>query len=312
MQVNGKTRVVGIIGDPIDHSRSPQMHNAAFNHLKLNMVYVPFHVKPESVGKAIKGMKALGIIGLNVTVPHKIEVMKYLDEISPDASAIGAVNTIYIKDNRLIGDNTDGHGFVKSLADDEGITVAGKDVVILGSGGSARAIGCFLVKKGGVKRLIFCNRTASRAKKIAKEMAILIQPQNMVVAGGGIPDEVWTTYLSQPDRVKRLDVGRGIDSRAEIIHADIIINTTSVGMRQDDPLLIDPAWIREGQIVCDVIYSPLQTLLLQEAAKRGARVINGLGMLIHQGALSFEMWTGCPAPVDVMRKAVENIMVQHK
>ena len=276
MQINGQTGVVGIIGDPVKHSRSPQMHNAAFNHLNLNMVYIPFHVRAELLGEAIKGMKALGIVGLNVTVPHKIEVMKYLDEISPAAGIIGAVNTIYVHDNRLIGDNTDGHGFVRALLDDEGITIAGKNVVILGSGGSARAIGYALLKKG-VNRLIFCNRTASKAE----EMAVSFQTQGVFVAGMGI-----------------------IDSMAEIIHADILVNTTSVGMKQDEPLLIDPAWIRKGQIVCDIIYSPPQTMLLQEAEKRGARVINGLGMLVYQGALSFEIWTGCLAPVEIMREAV--------
>jgi shikimate dehydrogenase len=218
------------------------------------------------------------MVGLNVTVPYKIEVMKYLDEISPAASIIGAVNTIYIKNNRLIGDNTDGLGFVKALTDDEGITIAGKNVVILGAGGSARAIGYALLKEG-VSRLIFCNRTASKAE----EMAASFQTQGvMFVAGMGIAD-----------------------SMAEITHADILINTTSVGMKPNDSLLIDPTWIREEQIVCDVIYSPPQTMLLQEAEKRGARVMNGLGMLVHQGALSFEIWTGCSAPVEIMRKAVK-------
>ncbi len=276
MQINGQTRVVGIIGDPVNHSRSPQMHNAAFNHLNLNIVYIPFHVRPESLEQAIKGMKALGMVGLNVTVPHKIEVMKYLDAISPAAGVIGAVNTIYVQDNRLIGDNTDGHGFVRALLDDEGITIAGKNVVILGSGGSARSIG-YAMLKNGVNRLIFCNRTASRAK----EMAVSFQTPGVFVAGMGM-----------------------VDSMDEIIHADILINSTSVGMKPDDPLLIDPAWIRKGQIVCDIIYSPPQTLLLQEAEKRGARVINGLSMLVHQGALSFERWTGCSAPVGIMREAI--------
>ncbi|MDI6781179.1 MAG: shikimate dehydrogenase [bacterium] len=276
MQINGQTSVVGIIGDPVNHSRSPQMHNAAFNHLNLNMVYVPFHVRQESLGQAIKGMKALGMVGLNVTVPHKIEVMKYLDEISPAAGIIGAVNTIYVHDNRLIGDNTDGHGFVRALAEDEGISITGKNVVILGSGGSARAIGYALLKNGA-SRLIFCNRTASRAEKMAESF----QTPGVFVAGMGI-----------------------IDSMVEITQSDILINTTSVGMKQDEPLLINPAWIKKGQIVCDIIYSPLQTLLLQEAEKRGARVINGLGMLVHQGALSFEIWTEHSAPVEVMRKVL--------
>ncbi|MBU0702190.1 shikimate dehydrogenase [bacterium] len=278
MQINGQTRIVGIIGDPVKHSRSPQMHNAAFNHLNLNFAYIPFHVKPELVGEAIKGMKALDIVGLNVTVPHKIEVMKYLDEISPAARIIGAVNTIYVKDNRLIGDNTDGCGFVRALVEDEDITIAGKNAVILGSGGSARAIGHALLKEG-INRLIFCNRTVSKAE----EMAISFQTQGAAfVAGMGITDGM-----------------------SEITHADILINTTSAGMKQDDPLLIDSGWLQEGQVVCDIIYSPPRTLLLQEAKKRGAIAINGLGMLVHQGALSFEIWTGCPAPVEIMRKAVD-------
>ncbi len=281
MQINGQTSVVGIIGDPVKHSCSPQMHNAAFNHLNLNMVYIPFHVRPESLGETINGMKALGLVGLNVTVPHKIEVMKYLDEISPAASVIGAVNTIHVKDNRLIGDNTDGFGFVRALIEDEGITIAGKSVVILGSGGSTRAIGYALLKNG-VNRLVFCNRTASKAEELAKELLEkMAKTQDVFVAGMGL-----------------------INSMTEITQADILINTTSVGMKPADPLLIDPSWIRKGQVVCDIIYSPPQTLLLQEAEKRGARVVNGLGMLVHQGALSFEIWTGRSAPVEIMRKAI--------
>ena len=273
MSIDGQTRVVGIIGDPVQHSLSPQMHNAAFKHLKLNFVYIPFHVKPEEVGEAIRGMKALGVVGLNVTVPHKIEVMKYLDEITQDAAAIGAVNTICVKGNGLVGDNTDGQGFVRSLVEDEGVTIASKNVVILGSGGSARAIGYALLKEGA-SRLIFCNRTVSRAE----EMARSFQSQGVFVAGMGV-----------------------IDGADEITRADILINTTSAGMKQGDPLLIDPMWIRAGQVVYDIIYSPPETPLLQAAKARGARAINGLGMLIHQGALAFEIWTGCSAPVEVMR-----------
>ncbi|OIP37172.1 shikimate dehydrogenase [Candidatus Desantisbacteria bacterium CG2_30_40_21] len=273
MPINGQTKVVGIIGDPVKHSLSPQMHNVAFKHLNLDFVYIPFHVKPESVGEAIKGMRALAMVGLNVTVPHKIEVMKYLDEVSPDAKAIGAVNTIFFKDNKCIGDNTDGRGFIRALIEDEGIIIAGKSVVILGAGGSARAIGHSLIKDG-VGRLIFCNRTVSKAESIAGSF----QSMGISVAGMGI-----------------------IDSRDEIAQADMIINTTSIGMKQGDPLLINPEWIRKRQIVYDIIYSPPETLLLQAAKARGARVMNGLGMLIHQGALAFEIWTGCPAPVEVMR-----------
>ncbi|MBI4752774.1 shikimate dehydrogenase [Candidatus Desantisbacteria bacterium] len=278
MLINGQTKVVGIIGDPVKHSLSPQMHNAAFNYLKLDFVYIPFHVKPESLGEAIRGMRALDMVGLNVTVPHKIEVMKYLDEVSSDAKAIGAVNTVFCKDNKCIGDNTDGRGFIRALIEDEGITVAGKSVVILGAGGSARAIGHSLIKKG-VDRLIFCNRTVSRAEEMAKSF----QHMDVFVAGRGI-----------------------IDSRDEITRADMIINTTSAGMKQGDSLLIDPEWIRKGQIFYDIIYSPPETLLLQAAKARGARTINGLGMLIHQGALAFEIWTGCSAPVEVMREAILN------
>lgn len=283
MPINGRTKIVGIIGDPVEHSLSPVMHNAAFKHLNMNFAYIPFHVKPEQLSQAIKGMRALGMIGLNVTVPHKIEVMEYLDEISSAAAAIGAVNTIYIKDNRLIGDNTDGQGFIRALIEDEGITIAGKSVVILGAGGSARAIGYSLLKEG-ISRLIFCNRTISRAE----EMARSFQSMSVFVAGMGIED-----------------------SREEITQTDIIINTTSIGMKQGDPLLIDPSLIKKGQVVYDIIYSPPETPLLQWAKARGARAINGLGMLVHQGALAFELWTGCPAPIMIMRKAILGEQIGH-
>jgi shikimate dehydrogenase len=278
LHITGDTHVVGIIGDPIKHSLSPKMHNAAFEYLNLNYVYVPFHVRVEDVAKAIEGIRTLGIKGINVTVPHKVAVMQYLDEITDAADAIGAVNTIYWMNGRLIGDNTDGAGFIRALIHDEGIKLDGKNVVILGAGGSARAIGYALVN-AGVKILTLCNRTISKAEDITK----MLRKYNINVHAMGLD----TTNLE------------------EIIHnADIIVNTTSVGMNPQDGLLIPGEWIHKNQIVYDIIYNPVQTLLLKEAKQKGAKAINGLGMLIHQGALAFEIWTGKHAPIEVMKKAI--------
>ncbi len=269
MRINGKTRLTGIIGFPVKHSLSPEMHNTAFDHLGLNFCYVPLEVRPEDLKDAVKGLKALGFVGANVTIPHKQAVIAYLDGVDEEASFIGAVNTITREGNSLIGHNTDGRGFIQSLKD-EGIDLAGKEVFLLGAGGAARAVAFAIAPE--VSRLYIYNRTAERGLELAMKLKKLN------------PEVAFTSNLNY----------------CKI--SDIVINATSVGLKETDPLPIDPDYLREGQIVYDLIYR--QTPLLREASRRGCRTIDGTGMLLHQGAEAFRLWTGVEPPLDLMREVL--------
>ncbi len=266
MLANAKTKVCGIIGNPVAHSMSPVMHNTAFKKLGLNYVYLAFPVT--QVQDALTGMKALGMRGFSVTIPHKVEVMPYLDEVDPIAQKIGAVNTIVNDQGYLKGYNSDWQGLVRSL--EAYSTIKGKKVVMLGAGGSARAIAYGIKHKKG--ELTILNRTPEKARDLGKDV------------GGH-----WG-LLSQHETISK---------------ADIIINTSSVGMYPEvDKSIIEAKHLRPGQIVNDIIYNPLETKLLQQAKERGCTVIPGSEMLVLQGAAQFELWTGEEAPVDVMRQAV--------
>ncbi|MFC7783199.1 shikimate dehydrogenase [Rossellomorea sp. GCM10028870] len=266
----------GVIGDPIAHSMSPEMHNAAFQECGMDSVYVKFHVRKEQLSQAINGIKALGIQGVNVTVPHKEHVMPLLDGIDPLAGAIGAVNTIVNENGKLIGYNTDGLGFVeglKNIADDQ---LEDKSMLIIGAGGAARAI-YYSLASLGVKRIDVTNRTALRA-------------ENMIKA---CPFDLNSRFLSLEAAENRLD------------QYDVIIHTTSIGMFphiKGSPLTIKE--LKEGCIVSDIIYNPLETALLKQANQKGARTQNGLDMFVYQGALSFEKWTGIFPPYSIMKNTV--------
>ena len=279
MPINGQTEIVGIIGDPIHHTKSPVIHNAAFEALGKNCAYVPFHVRPDDVESAIAGIWALGIRGVNVTVPHKQSVIPFLDELSADAREIGAVNTIVNHEGTLIGHNTDAPGFVKSLQDDHQFTCKGKRVSIIGAGGSARAIAIGL-KRAGISHLSLINRTKATAAELAQTVA----------DGQFVPD------CFEPD---------SSDAVATLANSDLIVQTTSVGMSPNNQAtpVTDFSWVRSGQLVIDIIYSPETTLFLSTCAKNGAKIGNGAGMLIAQAALAFELFTNTAAPIPVMRKA---------
>lgn len=279
--ITARTTLVGLIGWPISHSVSPVMHNAAFAELRLNWRYVPLPVYPERVAEAVAGVRALGLRGVNVTVPHKQAVMPHLDRWSPAAAAIGAVNTIIVgEDGELLGDNTDAAGFVTDLRAN-GIDPAGKRVLVLGAGGSARAA-VYGLAEAGCGSLVLLNRTLDKAERLLEAMRELFP-------------SVPLTARPFPD---------GVAECAS--DAELIVNCTSLGM---SPNLEGLPWDEEvefapGQTVYDLVYNPAVTRLLQLASVDGATVIGGLGMLIHQGAIAFERWTGESAPVDVMRRAV--------
>jgi shikimate dehydrogenase len=275
--ISGKTAVCGIIGDPVEHTVSPAMHNAAFQHLGLDFVYVPFRVRKEDLGQAIRGVKALNIRGLNVTIPHKIAVMPFLDWIDAVPEKIGGVNTIINRDGELLGYNTDASGFRHALQAEK-IKPEGEKVVILGAGGAAHAIAFILADKGA--NLTVINRNLGRAQDLA--------------------DLISTTFSRD---VKALESGRD-NLKTALEGADILVNTTSVGMSPRSEATPLPAdLLRPDLVIFDIIYNPLQTRLLTEAEKKGARVIGGIEMLVWQGAAAFELWTGQAAPVDIMRQA---------
>ncbi|SMP10381.1 shikimate dehydrogenase [Desulfurobacterium pacificum] len=280
MKITGKTSVYGIFGFPVKHSLSPLMQTAAFQHCGIDAVYVPFEVSPEALKDGIKGIKALNVKGINVTVPHKEKVCELVDYLSEDAEFLGATNTVKNENGVLTGYNTDAEGFLRSLLE-EGTNVEGKKVVMFGAGGAARAVGYALLK-GGAKVLHLINRNFQRAKEVGE---LLSKRGNVLV------------YPLKENTAESL-----------VEDADIVVNTTSVGMKEGDPKLFDYSVIKGETVVVDIIYNPPLTPLLKAAKEKGCKVVNGLGMLVHQGAIAFEIWTGKKAPVDVMRKVLEEAL----
>ncbi len=277
MVISGKTRLCGLIGDPVEHSMSPVMHNAAFKKMGLDYLYLPFRVKKEDLGKAIDGMKALNIRGLNVTIPHKVAVLQFLDEMDPLAEKIGAVNTIDNNDGILRGYNTDGAGFLQALRE-RGVEAQGKNVVMLGAGGASRAISFTLADSG--TRLVILNRQEELdwAKELASKLS-----------------QVFTIKVEALE-LNRQNLARVLDK------ANILVNATSVGMSPDaDRTPLESDLLRPNLIVYDIVYNPIKTRLLREAEAAGAETISGVDMLVWQGALAFEKWTGHKAPVELMK-----------
>lgn len=270
--------LLGVMGDPIAHSKSPAMHNAALQAAGVHGMYMPLHVQPDQLEAAIRGIVALGYRGVNVTIPHKEQVMQYLDVIDDSARLIGAVNTIVNENGKLTGYNTDGIGYVRSLKEEAVPQLEGKRIAVLGAGGAARGV-IYALALEKPEQISILNRTADRALTLATDL------QNH-----GLGD------IS----------GNGMqDARAVLTTADIVINTTAAGMHPHvDDVPVDPAWIREGAAVSDLIYNPLETRLLRESRLRGCTVHGGLGMFVYQGAVAFEHWLGIPAPVETMRRAV--------
>ena len=276
--ISGKTNLCGVIGDPIEHTMSPVMHNAAFRERGIDYLYAPFRVKREELGKAIEGMRALNVKGLNVTIPHKVDVIPFLDELDPLAEKIGAVNTIVNEDGVLKGYNTDATGFLQALAE-KGIEPKGKHVVILGAGGASRAISLILADRGAhltiLNRLLELDWAVELADRISKAVAT----------------EVTALELNRENLAKPL------------AKADILVNATSVGMSPNiDQTPVDSDLLRPGLIVFDIVYNPIKTRLLRETEAAGAETISGLDMLVWQGVLAFEKWTGQKAPFDLMKR----------
>jgi shikimate dehydrogenase len=270
------TQFCAVIGNPVAHSLSPAIHNAAYEHLGLDFVYVASRV--EDVKGALAGMRALSNFrGLSVTIPHKIEVMKYLDEISDADRAIGSINTVVHEGDRLIGLGTDGPGAMKALAD-AGVELKDKNILILGAGGAARAISFTLAIKGGVSRIILLDINEDLLSGLKNDL------------NSGTKVQIEAHLVNETATASAMAV------------SDIIINCTSVGMHPNEgKSIVPPELFRHGQVAFDIVYTPLETKLLKDAKARGLKTIQGVEMFVNQAALQFERFTGHPAPVDVMR-----------
>ena len=266
MDVSGKTKIAGIFGCPIEHTLSPLMHNSAFQSLGLDMCYVAFKVLPEALPEAVQAIRSLNMLGVNITVPHKEKVIPLLDKVHEEASFIGAVNTVTNTEGILTGYNTDGRGFLSSLTE-EGISIDGKKIVIIGAGGAARAVGYYLAEKASTLSLFDTDRP--KAQKLVTDLNQIRSNVSLI-----------------------MDIEHAVKP-------DIIINATPLGLKPGDPLPLNPDLITSNMVICDLVYK--KSDLLKEAELKGAKIIDGSGMLLWQGALAFELWTGVKPPVEIMR-----------
>ncbi len=274
-----KSELVGVFGYPVAENPTIVMIEAGFRAAGLDWRYLTLEVRPEDLAAAIAGLKAFNMRGINLTIPHKVEVLKYLDAVASDARLIGAVNTVYQKDGLSYGENTDGKGFLASLREEAGVDPEGKRVVVLGAGGAARAITVELALHGALD-ITVVNRDRTRGETLA-----------------GLLGE------KTPVKARYSPWTKGIAIPAD---TDILVNATSIGLYPgvDDRPDIDYRSIGAGMVVCDVIPNPPRTLFLREAEKRGAKTLDGLGMLVNQGAIGFRIWTGLEAPVAEMKSAL--------
>jgi shikimate dehydrogenase len=279
--IDGATRLIGLLGSPVAHSKSPAIHNAAFAATGVNAAYLAFEVAPEKLAAAAAGLVALGAAGWNVTMPHKTAMAALCEELSPAARIVGAVNTVVVQDGRMTGHITDGSGFTAALTD-RGFNPAGKQVALFGAGGAARASAVQLALDGAAQLAIF-NRTVAKARMLAETIA----------AETGCAARAYAL-----DDVEAL--------RAAVTEADLVINGTKLGMAPypETCVLPDARWLARRPVVADFVYNPVQTRLLAMAAAAGCPTLDGLAMLLWQGAQAFALWTGRPMPVAAVRAQV--------
>ncbi len=279
MEINAQTKLCGVIGNPVEHSLSPAIHNAAFQKLGLNFVYLAFRV--ENIADAIRGIRALGNVrGFSVTIPHKVSAIRYLDEVEPTARQIGAINTIVVDDGKLIGYNTDASGALRALRDG-GVELQGQRVVMLGSGGAARAIAFALAADSAVAELFILGIDEAERRGLVYD-------------------------LQAKTSLRVHEATLGADTLRRLLpEAQVLIHCTPVGMHPRSDESCVPAELLHAHLaVLDIVYNPLETRLLKDAAAAGCRTVRGLEMFLNQAAAQFELWTNRPAPTDVMRAAL--------
>lgn len=278
-QTGYRLELTGVFGFPVDENPTVVMIEAAFRALDLPWRYLNLKVPPEDLAAAVKGVRAMGFRGINLTIPHKCEVIRYLDDVADDARIMGAVNTVYLDHGRLIGANTDGKGFLRALKEDAGVNPAGKKIMILGAGGAARAISVELAL-AGAEEIVIVNRSEGRGRDL---LTLLVEHTQSRVAC-----QAWNEQLAIPDEI------------------DVLVNATSIGLypQVDEVPSLNYETIKAGLVVCDVIPNPPRTRFLEAAAARGAVTLDGLGMLVYQGAIAFKLWTGKDAPIEVMKRAL--------
>lgn len=282
MQINGKTKLYGLIGWPVEHTFSPAMHNAAFEALGIDAVYVPLAVEEKNFEAALKGLAALGFSGVNVTIPYKEKIISYLSDVQDNfVMPVGAVNTVNISNGNLIGYNTDSLGFQFSLLDNVKIEgIEGKKVFMFGSGGAAKAVAAGME---GLGVTVYIT-------DVAKEKA-----ENLV------------SHINKYSKKSKAEYCAGLENketREKLKEADLVINATGIGLKKDDPSLVKSEWVRKEQIAYDLIYNPPLTNFLRAYKEKGAKVFNGEGMLLYQAVGAFKLFTDRQAPVEVMRQAL--------
>lgn len=282
-QINGNTQILAVFGDPVAHSLSPVMHNAAFQALGWNVVYLPCRVLPENLPQAVEGIRALGYRGANITIPHKQAVLPYLDEVIGDAALSGSVNTIIHREGKLLGTSTDGVGLIRSLQDDGGFEATGKHVLLLGAGGSAAAL-VFRLIHAGIRSLTVVNRDLERALRLKAKLLEVTGFEVQTASLGELEHLEWNRY-------------------------DLLINTTSVGLH-DDGTLVPSKLLNPSLLVYDIVYKRGDTRLIRDAQEQGCRTVNGLSLLLYQGAESFRLWFGEEPPLAVMRQALDAAVSQ--
>lgn len=281
MEIKATTGIYGIFGHPVSQSLSPAMHNRAFSLLGMDCVYLAFDVEPRDAEAAVDSLRTLGIRGVNVTVPHKRAVMTRLDEISPEASLAGAVNTIENRDGRLVGRNTDVSGLLRALSSELGFGPRGKNVLLVGAGGAARAAAAGMCA-GGAREVAVVNRTPGRAAELCGEFSPRFPEVGFRAAALG-------------------DAARVAET---VARADIVINSSCAGMEGREPLDLPLGLLPKDSPVYDLVYKPRDTPLVRDARALGLRAESGLGMLLYQGADAFSIWTGRDAPVEAMREVL--------
>jgi len=266
---------VAVFGDPVAHSRSPQMHNPALRERGLDAQYVRLHVRSDQFADAVRACRDAGFAGINCTIPHKLAALEMADEVDPLARRLGAVNTLVFRGDQILGHNTDGPGLLRALNEEFGLDLATQRILLLGAGGGAGRAAAIQCALAGCARLTLVNRTREKVERLAHELGAFYRSDRLVLQ-------------TEPD----------------LRDIDLVINATSVGMKPGDAALIGPGQLEPRHHVYDMIYSPPETPLLAAARAAGASATNGLSMLLHQGAASFEYWFGPPAPLEAMRRGL--------